>query len=156
MRTPHQLRVGFVPKSLNQEYWVNTQKGAEAGAKSVHAQLLTKAAQDDTQIMEQIDLVENLLAQKVDALVIAPSDSDLLQPVLDKAAKKIPVVLFDSDIPGWKPKTAYVARRTSRAGRRPGATSRSSLHGQAARSRSSRASPARRSASSAWTASRRA
>jgi len=104
----HQIRIGFVPKSLNQEYWVNTEKGAEAGGKRVHAHVLTKAAQDDTQIMEQIDLVENLLAQKVNALVIAPADSALLQPVLDKAAKKMPVILFDSDIPGWKPKTAYV------------------------------------------------
>ena len=31
--TGDEIRVGFVPKSLNQEYWVNTQKGAEAGAK---------------------------------------------------------------------------------------------------------------------------
>jgi ribose transport system substrate-binding protein len=128
--TPHQLRVGFVPKSLNQEYWVNTEKGAQAGAKSVHAQLLTKAAQDDTQIMEQIDLVENLLAQKVDALVIAPSDSDLLKPVLDKAAKKIPVVLFDSDIPGWKPKTAYVGTPNEKGGEIAGRYIAKLLHGR--------------------------
>jgi ribose transport system substrate-binding protein len=111
-----QLRLGFVPKSLNQEYWVNTEKGAQAGAKLVGAKVLTKAAGDDTQIVEQIDLVENLLAQKVDALVIAPSDSDLLKPVLAKAAKRIPVVLFDSDIPGWKPKTAYVGTQNETGG----------------------------------------
>lgn len=128
--TEHELRVGFVPKSLNQEYWVNTQKGAEAGARSVHATLLTKAAQDDTQIMEQIDLVENLLAQKVNALVIAPADSDLLQPVLDKAAKKIPVVLFDSDIPGWKPKTAYVGTPNEVGGEKAGRYIAKLLHGR--------------------------
>ena len=89
-------------------------------ARAVHATLLTKAAQDDTQIMEQIDLVENLLAQKVSALVIAPSDSDLLKPVLDKAAKRIPVVLFDSDIPGWKPKTAYVGTPNEVGGEKAG------------------------------------
>jgi ribose transport system substrate-binding protein len=121
-----QVRIGFVPKSLNQEYWVNTEKGAQAGAG--HAKVLTKAAQDDTQIVEQIDLVENFLAQKVDALVIAPSDADLLKPVLDKAAKRMPVVLFDSDMAGWKGKTAYVGTENKVGGERAGAYIAKLLH----------------------------
>jgi ribose transport system substrate-binding protein len=114
-----QVRVGFVPKSLNQEFWVNTKKGAEA-AQRENVKVLTKAAGADTQIMEQIDLVENLLAQDVDALVVAPSDSNLLQPVLEKAAARMPVVLFDSDIPGWKPKTAYVGTENEVGGEKAG------------------------------------
>jgi ribose transport system substrate-binding protein len=110
------LRIGFVPKALNQEYWVNTRHGAEAGARQAHAKVITLAAQSDTHIAEQIDIVDNLLAQKVDALVIAPNDSDLLKPVLEKAAKKIPVVLFDSPIPGWKPQTAYVGTANKKGG----------------------------------------
>jgi ribose transport system substrate-binding protein len=114
--TTEGLRIGFVPKSLNQEYWVNTRHGAEAGGRAAHAKVVTLAAQSDTHIAEQIDLVENLLAQKVDALVIAPNDSDLLKPVLEKAAKRIPVVLFDSPIPGWKPQTAYVGTENKQGG----------------------------------------
>jgi ribose transport system substrate-binding protein len=117
---PDETRVGFVPKSLNQEYWVNTQKGAEAGARAGKVKLLTHAAGDDTQIVEQIDIVENLIAQDVDALVIAPSDSDLLKPVLEKAAEKMPVVLFDSDIKDWKPKTAYVGTENKDGGIKAG------------------------------------
>jgi ribose transport system substrate-binding protein len=124
------VRIGFVPKSLNQEYWVNTQKGAEAGGRRARAQILTKAGLDDTQIMEQIDLVENLLAQDVDALVIAPADSDLLKPVLEKAAKRMPVVLFDSDIPGWKPKTAYVGTQNEAGGVEAGKYIDKLLHGK--------------------------
>lgn len=30
--TEEQVRIGFVPKSLNQEFWVNTDKGAQAAA----------------------------------------------------------------------------------------------------------------------------
>ncbi len=29
-----EVRIGFVPKSLNQEYRVNTEKGAQAGARA--------------------------------------------------------------------------------------------------------------------------
>jgi ribose transport system substrate-binding protein len=114
-----EVRVGFVPKSLNQEFWVNTKKGAEA-AQRENVKVLTKAAGADTQIMEQIDLVENLLAQDVDALVVAPSDSNLLKPVLEKAAQRMPVVLFDSDIPDWKPKTAYVGTENEVGGDKAG------------------------------------
>ncbi len=115
-----EIRVGFVPKSLNQEYWVNTKKGAEAAGKAGDVTVLTKAAGEDTQIMEQIDLVENLLAQDIDALVVAPSDSNLLKPVLEKAAARMPVVLFDSDIPDWKPKTAYVGTENEVGGKKAG------------------------------------
>jgi ribose transport system substrate-binding protein len=110
------VRIAYVPKSLNQEYWVNTRHGAEAGGRAAGAKVVTLAAQSDTHIAEQIDIVENLLAQKVDALVIAPSDSDLVQPVLEKAAKQIPVVLFDSPMPGWKPQTAYVGTENKQGG----------------------------------------
>jgi ribose transport system substrate-binding protein len=89
---------------------------ATAASRAAHANVVTLAAQSDTHIAEQIDLVENLLAQKVDALVIAPNDSDLLKPVLEKAAKRIPVVLFDSPIPGWKPQTAYVGTENKQGG----------------------------------------
>lgn len=102
------IRIGFVPKSLNQEYWVNTAHGADVGGRQAHVHVLTQAGQDDTQILEQINIVQNLMAEKVNALVIAPDDSNLLLPILNKAAHKIPVVVFDSDIPGWKGKTAYV------------------------------------------------
>jgi ribose transport system substrate-binding protein len=103
------VRVGFVPKSLNQEYWVNTAHGADAGGAAAHVKVLTEAGLADTQITQQINIVQNMIAQKVSALVIAPTDSDLLQPVLDQAIHKgIPVVLFDSPIPGWKPQTAFV------------------------------------------------
>lgn len=115
-----EVRIGFVPKSLNQEFWVNTKKGAEAGGRESGAQVITQAAGSDLEIAEQIDIVENLLAQHVDALVIAPSSSDLLKPVLERAAAEMPVVLIDSDIPGWKPKTAYVGTENVVGGRKAG------------------------------------
>jgi ribose transport system substrate-binding protein len=110
------IRVGFVPKALNQEYWVNTRHGAVAGGAAAHVKVLTEAGQSDTQIDQQINIVQDMIAEKVSAIVIAPTDSELLQPVLDQAVKKkIHVVLFDSPIPGWKPQTGFVGT-ANRAG----------------------------------------
>ncbi len=104
------VKIGFVPKSLNQEYWVNTERGAQS-VKGPATKVITQAAGSDLAIQDQIDIVENLLSQKVDALVIAPSDADLLLPVLKRAAAKVPVVLFDSDIAAWKQKVSYVGTK---------------------------------------------
>jgi ribose transport system substrate-binding protein len=110
------VRIGFIPKALNQEYWVNTAHGAAAGGAAAHVKVLTEAGEADTQVDEQINIVQNMIAQKVSGIVIAPTDSDLLQPVLDQAVHKgIPVVLFDSPIPGWKPQTSFVGT-ANRAG----------------------------------------
>jgi len=114
------IRVGFVPKALNQEYWVNTAHGAAAGGKEAHATVLTEAGLADTQVDEQINIVQNLVSENVSALVIAPTDSDLLKPVLDQVAKKIPVILFDSPIPGWKPQTGFVGTPNRAGGERMG------------------------------------
>jgi ribose transport system substrate-binding protein len=116
----HGIRVGFVPKALNQEYWVNTARGAAAGGTAAGATVLTEAGQADTQVDEQINIVQNLVAEKVSAIVIAPTDSDLLKPVLDQVAKKIPVILFDSPIPGWKPQTGFVGTPNFAGGQRMG------------------------------------
>ena len=117
--TEDQVRIGFVPKSLNQEFWVNTDKGAQAAATG-NIEVITQAGQSDLEIMEQIDIVENLLAQDLDALVIAPTDADLLLPVLEEAAQEVPVVLFDSDIADWKGKVSYVGTENFEAAKLAG------------------------------------
>lgn len=111
------MRIGFIPKALNQEYWVNTEHGAEAGGAAAHAAVLTEAGQADTQVGEQINVVQDMIAEKVKGIVIAPTDSDLLKPVLDQAVKKgIPVVLFDSPMPGWAPQTGFVGTANRQGG----------------------------------------
>ena len=46
------VRIAYVPKSLNQEYWVNTKKGAEAGVRGQDAEVITQSANADTEIAE--------------------------------------------------------------------------------------------------------
>ncbi|MFB9991409.1 sugar ABC transporter substrate-binding protein [Deinococcus oregonensis] len=78
--------VGLVMKSLGNEFFKTMQEGAVAHAKKLgNVNLLTLGIQNETDLAAQIGLVENLIAKKVSAIVIAPADSRGLVPVLARA-----------------------------------------------------------------------
>lgn len=124
------LKVGYVPKTLDQEFWVTTEKGARAGGREADATVLVQAPTGELAVDEQIAIVENLLTQKIDALVVAPSDSILMKPVLERAAERVPVILVDTDIPGWKEKDSYIGSDNFAAGLRAGQYLKDRMHGE--------------------------
>jgi ribose transport system substrate-binding protein len=81
--------VALVMKSLANEFF----KTMEEGAKAHHAQhqdqydLKVVGIKNETDVMQQIEYVEQMIAQGVDALVIAPADSKSLVPVCKRAMK---------------------------------------------------------------------
>ena len=81
-------RVALIMKSLANEFFKTMQDGAEAHQKS-HAgdyDLISTGIKNETDVAEQISLVEQMAAQHVDAIVIAPADSKALVPACQKAA----------------------------------------------------------------------
>lgn len=92
-------RVALVMKSLANEFFQTMQEGARAHQQSHAAQyqLITNGIKDEIDTAGQIRLVEQMLAQRVDALIIAPADSRALVPVLQQAiAKGVIVVNIDN------------------------------------------------------------
>ena len=88
-------RVALVMKSLANEFFQTMEEGAKAHQRA-HASeydLITNGIKDEIDTAGQIRLVEQMLAQHVDALVIAPADSKALVPVLDNAMKRGVVVV---------------------------------------------------------------
>ncbi len=79
--------VALVMKSLANEFF----KTMEEGAKAHHEQhqdqydLKTVGIKNETDVTQQIEYVELMIAQKVDAIVIAPADSKALVPVCKRA-----------------------------------------------------------------------
>jgi len=59
-------------------------------------ELIVKTAGNETAIEQQIQIVQNLIEQKVNAIVIAPGDSRRLIPVL-KEADKAGIVIVNID-----------------------------------------------------------
>ena len=89
--------------SLNQ-YYVEMEKGIrEAATKEGWKVAVLYPEKADSQ--EQIGLVETLIALKVNALLIAPEDSESIIPVIVKAnSMNIPVILLDTALDEKKAK----------------------------------------------------
>jgi len=92
-------RVALVMKSLANEFFASMAEGARAHA-AQHVgdyELIVNGIQDETDLAGQVSLVEQMVAQQVAAIVIAPADSKALVPVLRKAsAAGIVVVNIDN------------------------------------------------------------
>lgn len=79
-------KIGFVMKTLTNPFFVEMEKGARRAEKELGVELQVKTAAQETSIEQQIQIIDDLVAGKVDAIVIAPGDSQRLVPVLKKAA----------------------------------------------------------------------
>ncbi len=93
-----QLVIGLIMKSLGNDFFKNMEEGAVAhAAKRGDVELLPLGIQNETDVEAQIALVENLITQKVDAIVIAPADSRALIPILAKA-NEAGIVVVNIDV----------------------------------------------------------
>lgn len=81
-------QVALIMKSLANEFFATMAKGAEAhhAAHAADYDLLVNGIKNETDLSEQVNLVEQMVARGVQAIVIAPADSKALIPVLKRAA----------------------------------------------------------------------
>ncbi|MCX8157577.1 MAG: sugar ABC transporter substrate-binding protein [Verrucomicrobiae bacterium] len=96
---PRKPRIALVMKSLANEFFLTMENGARAHQKANanKYELLANGIKDELDVGRQIDLVEQMIAQRVDAIVIAPADSKALVPVCKKARQAgIRVVNIDN------------------------------------------------------------
>jgi len=91
-------RVALVMKSLANEFFSTMAAGAESHQKE-HAgdyELIVNGIKDERDLSRQVALVEEMVAAGVDAIVIAPADSQALVPAL-RRAKEAGVVVVNID-----------------------------------------------------------
>jgi len=91
-------RVALVMKSLANEFFSTMAEGAKQHhqANSANYELIVNGIKNETDLAEQVSLVEQMVAQGVQAIVIAPADSKALVPVL-KRAKDAGVLVINID-----------------------------------------------------------
>lgn len=89
--------VALVVKTLNNPFFIDMQTGAEAAAREAGVELLVQAAEREIDVERQMQIIENLIQRKVAALIVAPSGSREIVPVIVKANKAgIPVLIVDT------------------------------------------------------------
>jgi len=96
--TPAKARVALIMKSLANEFFKTMADGAEAHQKENpdSFELIANGIKNETDLAAQVNLVEQMVAQQVDAIVIAPADSKALVPAL-KAAREAGVLVINID-----------------------------------------------------------
>ena len=81
--------IALIMKSLANEFFATMAEGAEAH-QAAHAgeyNLVVNGIRNESDLSQQVALVEQMIARGVDAVVIAPADSRALVPVLQKAER---------------------------------------------------------------------
>jgi ribose transport system substrate-binding protein len=84
---PQKPRVALLVKSLANEFFKTMEDGAHQHHQENSGQydLLAVGIKDELDVAQQIKLVESMIAQQVDAIVIAPADSKALVAICKKA-----------------------------------------------------------------------
>jgi ribose transport system substrate-binding protein len=94
-------KVALVMKSLANEFFSTMAEGARRhqAANAPSYELIVNGIKNETDLAEQVGLVEQMIARQVDAIVIAPADSRALVSVLRRAkASGILVVNIDNKL----------------------------------------------------------
>jgi ribose transport system substrate-binding protein len=81
------------------EFWKIARDGIEVARKEFDVQVEIKGAQSEFDVAEQIQILEQAILTKPDAIVLAASDYKTITPIAEKIRKKgIPLVIIDSGI----------------------------------------------------------
>jgi ribose transport system substrate-binding protein len=98
-------KIAVIPKGTTHEFWKTIHAGANKAAdehsrsSGKTVEILWKGPLKEDDSAAQITVVENMIALGVDGIVLAPNDRKSLAKIVDTCdAKKIPVVIIDSDV----------------------------------------------------------
>ncbi|MCX6929490.1 MAG: sugar ABC transporter substrate-binding protein [Verrucomicrobia bacterium] len=96
--SPGKPKVALVMKSLANEFFSTMAQGAKEhqAANAASYDLIVNGIKNETDLAEQVNLVEQMIAQPVNAIVIAPADSKALVTVL-KRAKEAGILVVNID-----------------------------------------------------------
>jgi ribose transport system substrate-binding protein len=103
---PEGGEIAVIVKTGNSSFWQNVQTGAMAAQDELRAQtpklsVTFLGAQSESNITEEINIVESAIDRGVKAIVLAPSDVTALQgAVKDAKDAGIPVIIIDSKLDG--------------------------------------------------------
>jgi ribose transport system substrate-binding protein len=98
--TEKKLKVAVILKTLSSTYWQTVLSGAEQAAKEFGVELIPLGPPTEDDHLQQVNMVQDVISQKVDAIVFSPCLAEGAVNVLNEAAKAgIPVIVIDTPMP---------------------------------------------------------
>ena len=109
--------VAVIAKGRSHIFWLTVQAGAMAAGEEFGLDIEWNAPAQETEYARQIQIVESMIAKRVDGLVLAATDRKALVGPVDRATSSgIPVTIFDSGLDSTN-YMSYVATDNVEAGR---------------------------------------
>jgi len=96
--------IGVVPKATSHLFFMSVHAGVRAAEKDFNVEVLWNGPREETEYSRQIEIVDSMIARRVDALAISATDhTALVKPVKRAMDAGIPVTVFDSglDLTGY-------------------------------------------------------
>jgi rhamnose transport system substrate-binding protein len=96
---PKKIRIAMVVKNLGNGFFDAAHRGAQEAAKELKNVEIIYTGPTTPSAEGQIEIINSLISQKVDAIVISANDPNALVPITKRAmARGIKVISFDSGI----------------------------------------------------------
>ncbi len=109
------MKIGFMNTNLSNEFQVAMLDAAREKATELGVQIVEQDGQGDAS--KQVSQMEQLISQKVDAIVMAPYDKDACAPAVVKAKEAgIPLIIVNSTVNNMDQAVAYVGSDDKVAG----------------------------------------
>jgi ribose transport system substrate-binding protein len=98
--TSSRKKIGFVVTTLSNPYFIEMVNGAKDVVKNhPEIELLVQAPDKAVDNDKQLQIIENMITQKVDVICVVPSDSKSIISSIEKANKaNIPIIILDNNI----------------------------------------------------------
>lgn len=90
--------VAVIVRGRNSESWTIIKEGMEQAASEMNVNISFITLLEENNTKEQKELIAREVESKVDAIVISPADYLELTNIIENTNKKIPIVLFESNI----------------------------------------------------------
>ena len=92
-------RIALVLKTLNNPFFLDMERGALEAAERLGVELVVQAAERELDVEKQLQIIENLIQTRVDALCVTPSGSRESVSAIAKAnAANIPFLVVDTRV----------------------------------------------------------
>ncbi|MEM8671049.1 MAG: substrate-binding domain-containing protein [Planctomycetota bacterium] len=112
------LRIAVIPKGTSHEFWKSVHYGAQMAANEIgNVEILWKGPVKESNTSSQIEMVKNMITNRVDGIALAPNQKEsLVDAVEESISEGIPVVIFDSGLNEGPEIIGYVATDNYKGG----------------------------------------